>query len=123
VQGSGSGSGFGELTDDELLDGLENGTLAPADFRHREHLRAAWAALDRWGRAGAEQRLLAGLASLAARAGQPGKFDAALTRAWLDALDAARREHPGARTVDELAAVRPDLLDVRRVRITNDALP
>lgn len=74
------------MTDDELLDGLLAGTLAPADFRHREHVRAAWACLARWGRAGAEQRLMAGLA------------------------------HPGAVTFEQLAAVRPDLLDARLLR-------
>jgi hypothetical protein len=103
------------MTDDALIDGFEAGALAPADFHHRDHLRLAWAYLERYGREGAERRLLAGLAALAARSRQPEKFDAALTRAWVAAIDDARLTE-SASTFELLVAARPDLLDRRAVQ-------
>ena len=99
------------MTNEDLVTGFEHGTLAPATFGHREHVRVAWVYLTRYGRAGAEQRMLDGLRAFAARAGKPSKFDAALTRAWLAAIDEARGAVPAAASFDELVAARPALLD------------
>ena len=99
------------MNDDRLIGGFEDGTLAPEAFGHREHLRVAWVYLTRYGRAGAERRMLDGLRAFAARAGKPSKFDAALTRAWIAAIDEARLAAAGAATFDELVAARPALLD------------
>ena len=65
------------MTHDELIAGFEGGTIAPGAFGHREHLRLAWLYLQRHGRPEAERRLLDGLRALAARGGQPDKFNAA----------------------------------------------
>jgi hypothetical protein len=104
------------MTDQELVDAFEAGTLPAAAFRHREHVRVTWAYLVRYGRADADRRLIDGLQAFALRAGRPGKFDAALTRAWVAAIDAVRLAYPDVRTFDGLAARRPDLLDARSVR-------
>jgi len=99
------------MTDDQLIEEFERGTLPPGSFGHREHIRVAWRYLTWFGRDEAERRLLAGLRTFAARAGQPDKFDAALTTAWVTVLaDAKATLGPGA-TVDTLALARPDLLD------------
>ena len=104
------------MTDDQLIDGFERGTLPPGSFGHREHIRVAWRYLTWFGRDEAERRLLAGLRTFAARAGQPDKFDAALTTAWVTVLaDTKAALEPGA-TVDTLALARPDLLDPASVR-------
>jgi hypothetical protein len=104
------------MTDDQLIEQLERGTLPPRSFGHREHLRVAWCYLTWFGRHEAERRLLAGLRAFAARAGKPDKFDAALTTAWMTVLaDAKAALGPGA-TFDTLAATRPDLLDPASVR-------
>jgi hypothetical protein len=102
------------MTDDMLVIAFETGTIAPAALRHREHVRVAWLLLCRYGRAEAERRLLSGLLALAIRAGKPGKFDAPLTRAWLDAIEnrAAR-----AQTFEALVAEHPELLDPRSVLV------
>jgi hypothetical protein len=99
------------MKDDDLIRSFEDGTLAPAAFGHREHVRVAWVYLRRYGRAGAERQMLDGLRAFAARAGKPSKFDAALTSAWVAAIDDARLGEPGAATFDELIAARPALLD------------
>ena len=103
------------MTDDELVNGFETGELPAGRFGHREHLRLAWCYLARFGREETERRLLAGLRALAARAGTPDKFDAALTSAWVGVLaDAARQL--GAPTFDGLLSARPELLDSATVR-------
>lgn len=104
------------MTDDELVAAFEGGRLEPAAFRHRDHVRLAWLLLQRYGRDGAETRLREGIRSLAIRAGRPEKFDAALTRAWLERIDEIRAARPEATTFAALEAGRPDLLDSRAVR-------
>ena len=77
------------MTDAELVSAFEAGTLPPADFHHREHVRLAWLYLQRHGPAETERRLLEGLRALAVRAGTPDKFDEPLTRGWLRRIEAA----------------------------------
>jgi len=90
---------------------FENGTLAPAGFRHREHVRLTWLYLGRYGQAGTERRLLSGLRELAARAGKPDRFSEPLTRAWVSRIaEAAATLVPG-HSFDELLTQRPQLLD------------
>ena len=103
------------MTDETLLASFEAGAIAPVEFRHREHVRVTWLLLGRHGRADAERRLLHGLRGLAARAGKPDKFDAALTRAWIDAIELAAITVPRLATFDALVAAHPDLLDSRSV--------
>ena len=100
------------MTPEELVEGFHNGALATESFGHREHVQLTWILLVRDGRARAEEQLLAGLRAFAARAGKPDKFDAALTRAWIAAIDEAR-EKTAAITFEELIAARPDLLHGR----------
>jgi len=99
------------MTDDELAAGFEGGTLQPAAFGHREHVRLTWLYLVRRGRLEAERRMLDGLRALAARAGRPGKFSAVLTMAWVATIADAIADHPGAASFDELVAAAPQLLD------------
>jgi hypothetical protein len=98
------------MTDHEIVEAFEQGTLVPAAFTHREHVRVAWIYLTRHGRAAAEQRMLAGLRAFAARAGKPEKFDGPLTRAWVAAIAEATASC-GATTFADLVRARPDLLD------------
>ena len=99
------------MKDDELVAGFEQGTLPAAAFGHREHLRLAWLYLARHGRADTERRLLAGLRAFAARAGQPARFSAPLTAAWIAIVADATAQHPDAASFDELVAAAPQLLD------------
>jgi hypothetical protein len=104
------------MKDDELVESFETGTLAPAEFHHRDHLRLTWIYLTRLGRRETERRLLDGLRALAVRIGKPDKFDAPLTLAWVAAIDKARAVDPG-RTFEELIAANPHLLERSSVRI------
>jgi N-formylglutamate deformylase len=99
------------MTDEELVEAFERGTMAPRAFGHREHVRVAWLYLKRYEPADAERRMLDGLRAFAARAGKPSKFDAGLTHAWMGAIDAARRAEPPGVAFDDLVRARPALLD------------
>lgn len=100
------------MKDDALVSAFEAGTLPPAGFRHREHVRLAWLYLRRHRRADAERRLLHGLRALAVRAGKPDRFDAALTRAWLQRIEAAAAG-AAAPSSDAFIAMHPELLAPR----------
>jgi hypothetical protein len=104
------------MTDTELVDAFESGSLPPEHFRHREHVRVAWVYLSRFERVEAERRMQEGLRRLAARAGKGGKYDAALTAAWVAALADARAALGPAAAFDAVVAARPELLDPRSVR-------
>ena len=103
------------MTHDELIARFESGTIAPGAFGHREHLRLAWLYLQRHGRPEAERRLLDGLRALAARAGQPDKFNAGLTLAWVARIDAAAAALAPDHSFDDLLLHHPGLLDRRPV--------
>lgn len=104
------------MTDAQLVDGFEDGSLPPEQFRHREHLRVAWFYLARLGRVETERRMQDGLRRFAARAGKADKYDAALTAAWVAVLADAAAALGSATGFEALAAARPELLDPRLVR-------
>lgn len=101
------------MTHDELVAGFEAGTIPPAAFGHREHVRLAWLYLRRHGRAGAEHRLLAGLRAFATAAGKPDKFNAPLTLAWVARIDAAAAALSPDHSFDDLLVHHPELLACR----------
>ena len=103
------------MTDEELIEGFEDQTLAPERFRHREHVRLTWLLLARYGREETGRRMLDGLRAFAVRAGKPEKFDAPLTRAWVAAIADAAAETE-ASTFESLVALRPELLTRDGVR-------
>jgi hypothetical protein len=96
------------MNDSEFIDAFESGSLPPAEFRHRDHVRLTWLYLQRHGRHEAERRLIEGLRAFALRAGKPGKFDGPLTIAWVEIIDRART---GCATFDEMITRRPELLN------------
>ena len=96
------------LTDDELVDGFEAGSLE--DFPHSSHVRLTLLYLARYGRDTALERLMDGLRRFSTAKGHPEKFHVTMTRAWLDLIEAARRAHPELSPA-ALVAICPELLD------------
>lgn len=114
--------------DREFLDAFEATRIAPADFHHRDHIRAAWAVLCHYPLDEAIRRYRAALKRLAARAGKPGIYHETITWAYLlliherlaqtdaragDAtapLGALPPNPPGGLQFAEFAARNPDLL-------------
>ncbi len=97
------------LTDDELVEGFEAGSLA--DFPHEQHVRLTIIYLARHGRAETLRKLSDGLLRFATAKGHPEKFHVTMTRAWIDLIDAARRAHPGVEDPARLVEACPALLD------------
>ena len=97
------------LTDDELVQGFEAGTL-PA-FPHADHVRLTIVYLALHGREETRRKMLEGLARFATAKGQPEKFHVTMTHAWVDLIDAARTAHPDAPDAATLVGACPELLD------------
>ncbi len=68
------------------LDALVNGALDAGDFGHLDHLGVAYEALCRHPFPQAFQTVAAGLASLTKRAGEPEKYNATITFAYLSLI-------------------------------------
>jgi hypothetical protein len=99
------------MTDAELVDAFERGTVVPEDFGHRQHVRLTWLYLARHGRVEAERRLLHGLRALAARAGKPDRFSAPLTRVWVARIADAAAALGADHSFEDLLGHHPGLLD------------
>ena len=97
------------LTDDELVQGFEAGSLAA--FPHAQHVRLTIIYLARHGRDEALRRMCDGLLRFATVKGDPEKFHVTVTRAWIKLIESARRAHPGIQDPGALVAACPQLLD------------
>ena len=96
---------------DELL-ALETGTLDPATFPHREHVRLGYEMLGRYPFGEAVARFSRGLRLLAAKAGRPEVYHETITVAFL-ALISERRAETKQDNWSEFKAINSDLLDKR----------
>jgi hypothetical protein len=67
----------------DLLESFESGTLDPAAFHHQDHVRLAWAHLQRYPLPVAIQRVCDGLRLLARRADKPERYHETITWAFL----------------------------------------
>lgn len=72
--------------DGEFLAAFEGLGFPPSRFRHRDHVRTAWAYTTRLGREEAEARVSSGVHRLATAAGAASKYHETLTRAWVRAV-------------------------------------
>ncbi len=97
-----------------LIDAFESCTLD--EFPHVDHVRLACAYLDRYDPGETLLRLLSGLMRFATAKGSPEKFHYTMTRAWLEIILEARRQHPELTDADGLLAACPALADPRLLR-------
>jgi hypothetical protein len=100
------------VTDAEFIAALEETRLAPPDFRHAGHLRAAYLYLRQSGFEGAVTRMRASLIRYAAAQGRPDLYHETVTLAFL-ALVNERLHRTVAEGWDGFAAENPDLFDKR----------
>jgi len=97
--------------DAELL-ALETGTLDPATFPHREHLRLGYEMLGRYPFGDAVARFSRGLRLMAAKGGRPEVYHETITVAFL-ALIGERRARGGHNGWEDFKDKNGDLLDKR----------
>ena len=76
------------MTDQELLEAFERRTIRPGAFHHAEHVRVAFAYLQRYDLFESLTRYRDGLRRLAAHAGAPEKYHETVTCAldWKDGV-------------------------------------
>src|ERR1700761_930573 len=98
------------MTDDDFADAFEAGAIAPPDFDHRAHLRAAFCLLRRAPFLEACIRMRDGLVALAARAGKPGLYHETITIAFMSLVMQRLAAAPAVGWTDFIAA-HPELAD------------
>lgn len=104
--------GCDHLSDDELVARFEGATLAPDDYRHREHLRIAFAMLRGADLGEAAVRFRRAMQAYAAAVGATAKYHETLTWAYLVLVHQRMHGAADAGSLDFLAR-HPDLLDHR----------
>jgi hypothetical protein len=97
------------MTDDELLTGFENASLANEAFHHEQHVRVAWLFVQRYGMPDALARFSRALRRFAEAKGAPGRYHETITWAYLF-LVAERIARGPSDTWDRFAAANRDLL-------------
>ena len=98
------------LDDATLVRRFEQLEIAPAEFRHREHVRLAFAMLQGEDFGEAALRFRRALKRFAEAVGAHGKYHETLTWAYLALVAQCMDERPNASSL-ELLEARPDLLD------------
>ena len=98
------------MTDDDFAQEFALGNIAPADFDHTAHLRAAFCLLRRSAFLEACIAMRAGLQDLARRAGRPGLYHETITIAFMSLVAQRAASQPGV-AWDDFVAAHPDLRD------------
>jgi hypothetical protein len=99
------------MDDVEFLKLFHEGALTGDEFRYRGHLRLAWLVLSRHSRIEAEQIVAREIQRFALANGAPNRYHDTLTRFWVRVVVHAMENAPEARSIDELLARFPFLLD------------
>lgn len=98
------------MSDADFLAAVETGTIAPDEFRHGDHVRAAWLLLSGTDFAEALHRISRGLRGIASRAGCPERYNETITVAFM-ALVGERIATGGAGDFAAFRAANPDLFE------------
>jgi hypothetical protein len=98
-----------DLTDEALLAAFDGRGFAPGSFHHRDHVRVAWALLERQAVPDVLARFTAGLRRLAAAAGKPGLYHETITWAYVLLVN-ERRAPRGTEEWSAFLARNPDLM-------------
>ena len=101
------------MTDEEFLCAFESSRLAPHEFDHRAHVRAAWLTLQRYPLEEAIERTCVGIERLATHFGAASKFNRTMSEALIRLMNRAA-SNSAATSFDEYLQANPWLRgDVR----------
>jgi hypothetical protein len=96
------------------FDSLLREVLATADrFGHRQHVHLTWLATRRYGTATAIDMVSDGIRRTARYAGAPQKYNATVSRAWVELVGHHVDETPSSLDFDAFADRNPALFDKR----------
>ena len=99
-----------EMTDQELIEHLEDGTLSHEGFHHREHVRAAFLFLTRYPVLEALQAFSKALRRLAENRGKPQAYHETITWAYVLLIQERMKRDGNHQEWEEFAENNPDLL-------------
>lgn len=91
---------------------MTQATTSTGRFGHREHIHLTWLAVRRYGLPAAISLVSNGIQQTARYAGAPQKYNATVSRAWVE-LVAHHTHNDGDVDFDTFAARNPALLDKR----------
>ena len=99
------------MDDHEFLRLVHDGNLPGEEFRHKGHLRLAWLFLSRYPTDEASTIVAREIRWFAGANGASNRYHDTLTRFWVRLVGHAMANAPEARSIDELLARFPFLLD------------
>lgn len=100
-----------DMRDDDFVAAFLSGTLPPASFHHRDHLRLAWCLIRRSGVETATSTITDGIRRFATLHGQAGKYHETLTLFWVRIVAHLIDARPDITTFDRFLAAFPQVLD------------
>ena len=99
------------MEDGEFLRLFHDGNLSGEEFRHTGHLRLAWLVLSRQRKDESEQIVAREIRPFAVANGASNRYHDTLTRFWVRLVGHAIKNALEARSIDDLLARFPFLLD------------
>jgi len=99
------------LTDEELVRGLEETSLAPDAFHHAEHVRGAFLYLQRYPALRAIEQFSEALRRLAASQGKAHRYHQTITWAYMFLIHERMARAGRRQSWEEFARANPDLLN------------
>jgi len=98
------------MTDDDFVQAFLSGSLANAQFHHRDHLRLAWVLIRLTGEEQATTRITNGIRYFATMHGQAEKYHETMTRFWVRIVGHAVAARPNIATFEDFLTAFPMLL-------------
>lgn len=99
------------MTDDELIEGFENCTLAGKDFHHQDHVRVVWIYLHSNSVIQTLEKFSAGLKRLAIANGKPNLYHETITWAYVLLINERMQRQDTALDWVEFVETNPDVFD------------
>ncbi|HUK30855.1 MAG TPA: hypothetical protein VLV89_07065 [Candidatus Acidoferrum sp.] len=100
-----------DLSDQELVSGMESCSLPGELFHHADHIRLAWIYLRMMPEPKAAERMASTLKNFSAFNGKPERYHHTMTLAWIRVVAAARFATPEPGVFEEFFAAHPHLAD------------
>lgn len=100
-----------ESTDEAFARAFLQGTVSPAQFHHRDHLRLTWYLVRQYDREEAARLIATSIRTFATRHGQAAKYHETLTQFWVRLVAYLVEQHPDITSFETFLATFPHLLD------------
>ncbi len=103
------------MDDQSFLKAFEDGTLPPAEFSHRGHIRMAWLYLRSYGWEDGLVHIRSGIQQFAARLGATNKYHETMTVFWARLVQHMITDQPQIDTFEAFLAHFPMVLDTHLI--------